>query len=235
MGNFWYVQEYSGEVIRRKPWLEDRLYSGTEVLKCMHLGGIPCNKLWRLETIRREGLTFLEGLKMSEDDHFYFRFLAACERVATAQAGVTRYLVREESASKRYDFRRLDSVRAFRLVEEFYGERGVDPVFVRELAYDRLYNYLNSIRNLYRYQDRESRRALMDAFCRDEADRDYTEFQDRAGIMELRRKFLRRVRFRALYESNLYAWGYRGGKALKHGARKTLLRLSQAAGRERSV
>ena len=86
----------------------------------------------------------------------------------------------------------------------------------RELLFNRMFHYLLWMERLPRMRTKAERRQTGDAFEASRRALDFSAVREREDIMTLVQAFNRRVKRRAWYESDLYAWLYRTARRAKH-------------------
>lgn len=93
--------------------------SGTEARKALllppQMGGFAWNKLYRLDIIRENHLSFLDDVGITEDLDFAYRYLAFCQTVCFAPSARTYHYFQRDGAATRSGFsqRKLDSLHTY--------------------------------------------------------------------------------------------------------------------------
>ncbi len=212
---FRYLYEESGQTRAVGLPVEDGVLEGKAILRAMHLTALGGCKLWRADMIRKSRLQY-PPYRIAEDVGFYLCALACCGRVAVMNRPAYDYRIHGDSSSQTATRQAADCVGVFDCVAAFYGARGTDAAMQRELLFDRMFHYLLWMERLPRMRTKAERRQTGDAFEASRRALDFSAVREREDIMTLVRAFDRRVKRRAWYESDLYAWLYRTARRAKH-------------------
>lgn len=99
-------------------------------LACKAVNGCIWNKVWRRNAIEKIGARFVEGLRYSEDECFFYSTLGGVKRICCLPDKVYHYVQHSCSTmrtSSQLRYRALDSLEGVGHMLEFYKKLGVYP------------------------------------------------------------------------------------------------------------
>ena len=106
IGSFAFITAKDEEIIsRREVIVEKGLFKMKEFMKFyprympQAIIGSPCNKLYRHEIIKENGLSFNSRIRNNEDTHFNFEYLSKCHTVYVSNEPYYNYMNRVNVAS----------------------------------------------------------------------------------------------------------------------------------------
>lgn len=216
LGNYQFCQQESSAVRPSGQKIGTTVWAGDGRLQAAHFSALCGCKLWRADFLRKNGLRFWP-YRLAEDVAFYLCGLACCDMAAGLDCTVYDYRVYSGSSCRSYALaKEKERIEVFDRIDAFYRQHGGLEAFRRELLFDRMFHYNLAIASLPRYGTRGERHAVYSAYIAARQQLDFAAVQDRADIMAQVQKFDRMAKRRAVYESDLYAFAYRTGRAVKN-------------------
>lgn len=113
-----------------------------------HLLTTHCNKLYRLDLLRKNGILFREELAINEDIDFVFRYLRVCERIRILRAPCIHYVQHPAGKSQITTFREYGIRSSLLLLREFEELKAkADKAAAEEGTEEAYGNALTAVRN----------------------------------------------------------------------------------------
>lgn len=219
VGNFQYYHQSCGLIQTPSGRVTERVWTGEDRLKITHYAALCGCKLWRTAFLREHDLRFWP-FRLGEDVAFYLCAAASSTTIASLDRNIYYYRMYDGSSCRSYSMKTLERIELFDWLENFYRKHPEMENFRKEMMLDRMFHYNLALARLPSHVGKQERRQIVDAYIKAEKRLDFSEVQNRADIMEQVKRFDHYVKFRWLYESNLYAVLYRAGRRVKHLLKK---------------
>ena len=214
IGNYRYRYEYKKKYVQGSH-LNDMLYEGEDVAKCMHLSCLHGIRIVKTEMIRRFDIKN-PLLRMGEDLSFHNICLSRCRSIATVSDNVLTYRMHEGSTSKTYGEKILDFIKAFHIIEDNYNKAGLGKLN-NDFLYDELFYVVGNIKKLPRYMTKKERDKIFDALTGFADDKDFADIAE-AKTIEILKEYRKAKQRKTLYTSRATTIAYRVLRKVKNTA-----------------
>lgn len=140
--------------------MQNDVFCGDDVIKCIHFQCIEGSKLWSAEMISHSGVKF-QNICISSDFVFYHQCLCHCNTVVTMSDQVLMKHIYNNSNSKKYnDTKNIKT--PFELIKESYEKAGKNN-FAAEVQKDELKYCIEELKKIPEYETKEIRENVFDS------------------------------------------------------------------------
>lgn len=172
-------------------------------MKLMDIKPAPSNKLYNLDIIRKNNLTW-GNVRIGQDLNFYLKYLSLCKKVSLINLMIYKYRATPNSMTRSFDFRIFDIVNVFDDVKKYYIKNGKVSLYNRYLPLCALRHYESEMSKQFYYNSRETRFLIVKYFSICEKRLVYPNKKMNGEYKKIRLKFKLKTIFRLILISGFY-------------------------------
>lgn len=133
------------------------VYSAENRFLCVGFNPVPGDKLYRVDLIRKAGLSFLP-VRIGQDLNFYLKAVALASRISKINDVIFNYRIVSGSISRQYTSKILDIIPSMRDVRQLYISRNYAREYAKYVSVIELIAYRSQMKKITRISDSAARR-----------------------------------------------------------------------------
>ena len=183
----------------------DKLYTkGDLFTKLVNVPPVPSNKLYRMEVIRNNNISWGD-VKIGQDLNFYLKFLLKANTVSLIKQNVFSYRINDGSISRSYDLRIFDIAKSFEDVKKYYIQNNSLDLYESYLSVQELKHYDYQMCKQIYFKDKKTRRKVVSFFDDLEKKIDYNKSQNFDDVAKkIRNRYRQKCKLKMIYTSDWY-------------------------------